>query len=72
VSQPADVAATPEATDESQTLALEPEAAAAAKTRAASFDDPERSWRTDDDPFAELGPVELKDADERRQGDESS
>ncbi len=29
-----------------------------------SFDDPDRSWRTDDDPFAELGPVDVPKADD--------
>jgi biopolymer transport protein ExbB/TolQ len=29
-----------------------------------SFDDPDMSWRTDDDPFAELGPVDVPKADD--------
>ncbi len=47
-----------------QNLAVEPPAAAdqpapaAAAPQAVSFDDPDMSWHTDDDPFAALGPAE--------------
>jgi biopolymer transport protein ExbB/TolQ len=29
-----------------------------------SFDDPDMSWRTDDDPFADLGPVDVPEKDD--------
>ncbi len=42
-------------------------AVTAAGSAAASFDDPDMSWRTDDDPFADLGPVDVApEADETR------
>ncbi len=39
-----------------------PDATAATPTPL-SFDDPSRSWRTDDDPFADLGPVDVPGPD---------
>ena len=36
-----------------------------------SFDDPAMSWRTDDDPFAGLGPVDVPEADDAPESTES-
>jgi biopolymer transport protein ExbB/TolQ len=39
-------------------------------TPAASFDDPDMSWHTDDDPFAALGPAEAQEGPARHPGEE--
>jgi biopolymer transport protein ExbB/TolQ len=55
-----DTAETPPAEAPDETRTSRQRRKAAAGDPALSFDDPRMNWRTDDDPFADLGPVDVR------------